>query len=299
MATLRDIQRRIQSVKKTAQITKAMQMVAAARLRRMQEALESTRPYADKMAQVVGDVVGHGEEGLHPLTEQRPGPRRLRLLVLSTDRGLCGGLNSNLFRMTRDLLAEGSGRYGAISLYLVGQKAVDHYKRREVEVAASSTHLFSGRPDFAGARMIAADLMKAFLEGEVDEVGVVFTRFHSMLSQRASHLTLLPLEPGEGAGGEGEEASEETRSGPVDYIYEPSREALLERLLPRYVEVELFWMLLEAQTSELAARMTAMDNATNNAHEMIDRLTLTFNRARQAAITKELMDIVSGAEALR
>lgn len=294
MATLRDIRRRIQSVKKTAQITKAMQMVAAARLRRLQEGLESTRPYADKMNQVVGQLVQQIEGGTHPLLEERPEPRKLELLVVSTDRGLCGGLNTNLFRMARDFLREKEGSYESISLYLIGQKARDYYKRRTVTVRKTRTHLFAGRPQFEVVRPIARDLMGSFLSGEADEVGVMFTKFHTVMTQRATFLPLLPLQKREAEGAESDSSSE---AG--DYLYEPSREALLEKLLPRYVEVQLFWIMLEAQTSEFAARMTAMDSATSNAKEMIDRLTLTFNRARQAAITKELMDIVNGAEALR
>lgn len=294
MATLRDIQRRIQSVKKTAQITKAMQMVAAARLRRLQEALESTRPYADKMNQVVGQLVGQIEGGTHPLLEERPGPRKMDLLVVSSDRGLCGGLNTNVFRKTRDFLAENKDAYESISLYLVGQKARDFYKRRDVTVRQTRTHLFSGTPQFEAIRPIAKDLVGSFLAGETDEVGVVFTQFQSVMTQRSTFLPLLPLRKREAEEPEGAEPEEVG-----DYIYEPSREALLEKLLPRYVEVQLFWIILEAQTSEFAARMTAMDSATSNAKEMIDRLTLTFNRARQAAITRELMDIVNGAEALQ
>jgi F-type H+-transporting ATPase subunit gamma len=294
MATLRDIQRRIQSVKKTAQITKAMQMVAAARLRRMQEGLESTRPYADKMTQVVGQLAGQMEEGTHPLLEERPAPRKMDLLVVSSDRGLCGGLNTNVFRKTRDFLAENKETYESISLYLVGQKARDFYKRREVTVRETRPHLFPGTPQFEAIRPIAKDLVGSFLSGETDEVGVMFTRFLSVMTQRATFLPLLPLQKRE------EEASDGAEPEEVgDYIYEPDREALLEKLLPRYVEVQLFWIMLEAQTSEFAARMTAMDSATSNAKEMIERLTLSFNRARQAAITKELMDIVNGAEALQ
>ena len=294
MATLRDIQRRIQSVKKTAQITKAMQMVAAARLRRLQEGLESTRPYADKMNQVVGQLVEQIEEGMHPLLEERPGPRKLTLLIVSTDRGLCGGLNTNLFRMARDFLREKEEAYESISLYLIGQKARDFYKRRDVNVLQTRTHLFSGTPQFEVVRPIARDLVGSFLSGETDEVGVMFTQFQSVMTQRATFLPLLPLQRRESE--DQEEAAPEEIG---DCIFEPSREAILEKLLPRYVEVQLFWLILEAQTSEFAARMTAMDSATNNAKEMIDRLTLSFNRARQAAITTELMDIVNGAEALQ
>ncbi len=293
MATLKDIQRRIQSVKKTAQITKAMQMVAAARLRRLQEALENTRPYADKMNQVVGQLAGQLEGGTHPLLEERPGPRKLELLVVSSDRGLCGGLNTNVFRKTRDFMTDNQDAYESMSLYLIGQKAKDFYKRRDLTVREVRTHLFPSGPQFDAIRPVAKDLVGSFLSGETDEVGVVFTQFLSVMTQRATYIPLLPLKKREAE--EQEEAEPEVTG---DYIYEPSQEALLEKLLPRYVEVQLFWIMLEAMTSEFAARMTAMDSATSNAKEMIERLTLTFNRARQAAITKELMDIVNGAEAL-
>jgi F-type H+-transporting ATPase subunit gamma len=231
---------------------------------------------------------------MHPLLEERPGPRKLTLLIVSTDRGLCGGLNTNLFRMARDFLREKEEAYESIALYLIGQKARDFYKRRDVNVLQTRTHLFSGTPQFEVVRPIARDLVGSFLSGEADEVGVMFTQFQSVMTQRATFLPLLPLQRRES-----EEKEEAVPEDMGDCIFEPSREAILEKLLPRYVEVQLFWLILEAQTSEFAARMTAMDSATSNAKEMIDRLTLTFNRARQAAITKELMDIVNGAEALQ
>lgn len=291
MATLRDIQRRIQSVKKTSQITKAMQMVAAARLRKIQEALENTRPYADKMNQVISDLVLQAEEGAHPFMEERPGPRNLELLVISTDRGLCGGLNTNVFRQVMAFLREQKEQYQDISLNLMGRKAKEYFKRRDVEVKRSRNQIFSGKPQFELIKPVATELTRSFLEGETDEVGVFFTRFQSMMTQRPDYITLLPLQKSEGA--------EDSMEGVADYIYEPSRDGLLKKLLPRYIEVRLYWAMLESLTSEFAARMRAMDSATTNAKEMIERLTLTFNRARQAAITTELMDIVGGAEALQ
>jgi F-type H+-transporting ATPase subunit gamma len=245
------------------------------------------------MNQVVGELAGQIEEGTHPLLQERPGPRKLGLLVVSSDRGLCGGLNTNVFRKTRDFMADNADAYESMSLYLIGQKAKDFYKRRDLTVREARTHLFPAGPQFDAIRPVAKDLVGSFLSGETDEVGVIFTQFLSVMTQRATYIPLLPLqkrEAEEPAGAESAEAG--------DYIYEPDREALLEKLLPRYVEVQLFWIVLEAMTSEFAARMTAMDSATSNAKEMIERLTLTFNRARQAAITKELMDIVNGAEAL-
>lgn len=296
MPTLRDIKRRIDSVKKTSQITKAMQMVAAARFRRVQEALENNRPYAEKMQEVIGGLVQGVEEGSHPLIQERPGPGKLELVVVSTDRGLCGGLNTNLFRQTLAHMRERQEEYSEISLNLIGRKAREYFRRREVTIKKSQNHIFPGLPRFELVKPLARELSRSFVEGDADEVAVCFTRFHSMSTQRPEVLTLLPLRTT--AEGRDSEGGAREASG-LDYIYEPSRDALLEKLLPRYVEVRLYWIMLEALTSEFAARMTAMDNATSNAKEMIDQLTLTYNKARQAAITKELMDIVSGAEALR
>jgi F-type H+-transporting ATPase subunit gamma len=292
MATLRDIRRRIKSVKKTSQITKAMQMVAAARLRRMQEFLKNASPYAEKMEGVVSALSLRVDRSLHPLFQQREEPRKLELVVVSTDRGLCGGLNTNLFRSVEAFFKENKEKYQEISLYLVGQKARDYFRRRKGNIKAMKTHLLVGKADFDIVVPIAKELISSFTRGETDEVGVFFNHFRSVLIQRVTYQGLLPIKAAVSLDREiGEQG--------VDYIYEPSRDEILTRLLPRYIEVQLYRIFLEAQTSEFAARMRAMDSATNNALEMIDRLTLTYNRARQAAITKELMDIVNGAEALR
>jgi len=294
MATLRDIRRRIQSVKKTSQITKAMQMVAAARLRKLQAALESARPYADKMEGVIQSLLAQVEGDVHPLMEQREGPRHLDLVVVSTDRGLCGGLNTNLFRRIRAFLGENENSYKAISLDLVGRKSREFFKRRKVSIRQTRVNLFPAVPRFETAKALSEELVQSFLSGEVDEVGIFYNEFRSVMTQRVTFRSLLPL-----TGKSRDEADQTQGVGIGNYLYEPGREFLLRSLLPRYVAVQLFRVLLEAQTSEFAARMTAMDSATSNAKEMMDRLTLTFNRARQAAITRELMDIVNGAEALK
>ena len=294
MATLRDIRRRIQSVKKTSQITKAMQMVAAARLRKLQAALESARPYADKMEVVIQSLLAQVEGDVHPLMEQREGPRHLDLVVVSTDRGLCGGLNTNLFRRIQAFLRENESSYKAISLDLVGRKSREFFKRRKVSIRQTRVNLFPAVPRFETAKALSEELVQSFLSGEVDEVGIFYNEFRSVMTQRVTFRSLLPL-----TGKSRDEADQTQGVGIGNYLYEPGREFLLRSLLPRYVAVQLFRVLLEAQTSEFAARMTAMDSATSNAREMIDRLTLTFNRARQAAITRELMDIVNGAEALK
>ncbi len=295
MPNLRDITRRIESVKKTSQITKAMQMVAAAKLRKTQEALENTRPYAEKMEEVVRNLVAQAEEGVHPLIQERPGPRKLELVVVSSDRGLCGGSNTNLFRRTQAFLKEEADQYEAISLNLIGRKGRDFFKRRPVTIGSQRNQLFSGPPQIDAVRPVAREMIRSFVSGETDEVGVLFNKFHSIMTQKPTYFSLLPLEKKEAA----EPADPEAAAGATDYLFEPARNELLAELLPRYIEVQLYWILLESMTSEFAARMTAMDSATSNAKEMIDKLTLTFNRARQAAITTELMDIVSGAEALQ
>jgi F-type H+-transporting ATPase subunit gamma len=281
-------------VKKTSQITKAMQMVAAARLRKLQAALESARPYADKMEVVIQSLLAQVEGDVHPLMEQREGPRHLDLVVVSTDRGLCGGLNTNLFRRIQAFLRENESSYKAISLDLVGRKSREFFKRRKVSIRQTRVNLFPAVPRFETAKALSEELVQSFLSGEVDEVGIFYNEFRSVMTQRVTFRSLLPL-----TGKSRDEADQTQGVGIGNYLYEPGREFLLRSLLPRYVAVQLFRVLLEAQTSEFAARMTAMDSATSNAREMIDRLTLTFNRARQAAITRELMDIVNGAEALK
>ncbi len=266
-------------------------MVAAARLRRMQEHLGNARPYADRMTEVIAGISSGIDTSRYPLLEEREEPRRLQVVVVSTDRGLCGGLNTNLFRKVEQFLKERRQQYRDIEFYLIGQKARDYFKRRDIPIKASKTHVLTGRAQFDTVVPIAKELMDSFLAGQVDEVGIFFNWFHSVLVQRVNYQTLLPIQPEDtGSRGAGES---------VEYIYEPTRDEILARLFPRFIEVKLYRIFLEAQTSEFAARMRAMDSATSNALEMIDRLTLSYNRARQAAITKELMDIVNGAEALR
>ena len=293
MAGILEIRRRVRAVKNIQQVTRAMQMVAAARLRRVQEALEGARPYADQMQEVIRGLLEQAEGEAHPLMERREGPRHLDLVIVSTDRGLCGGLNTNLFRRAQTFLKENESSYRAISLDLVGRKAREYFKRRQVTVRKARVGLFPGTPRFEVARALADELMNAFLSGEVDEVGILYSQFRSMLTQRPTYLPLLPL-----AGDETRE-EEAAQGGPTgNYLYEPGRQALLASLLPRYVAVQVYRVMLEAQTSEFAARMTAMDNATKNAEELIAKLTLSMNKARQTAITKEILEVVSGAAAL-
>ncbi len=289
MANLRAIRKRIGSVRSTQQITKAMKMVSAAKLKRAQDAIVAARPYAAKMREVVRALAGKAGPGGHPLLAARE-VRRLALLVVTSDRGLCGGFNSNLLRATNRYLAEHRGRYEEIVLFVVGRKARDFFRRRGVPMRKEYLGVL-GSLSYVHAEQLSHDLTDGFLGEEFDEVVVVFNEFRSPLSQVARFDRLFPV---------GLEGGEEAGDGSgVDYLYEPPRAEILATLLPKYVETQIFRVLLESVAGEHGARMTAMDSATNNATEMISSLTLHMNRARQAAITKELMEIIGGAEALK
>ncbi len=287
MPSLRDIKRRIKSVKNTQQITKAMKMVSAAKLRRAQEDILSARPYADRMLALIRHLATRASSDSHPLLS-RPGGERTEVVLMTSDRGLCGSFNVNLIRTTERFLKENPEQKKG--LYLVGRKGFEYYKRRDVAITRS-LNFGMARPSYEFAVRIARDIMADFLEGKLDEVYLIYSRFKSALSQEPVLQRILPIIM------EQKEGEEEGEGG--EYIYEPSEAGVLESLLPKYVEVQIFRALLETSASEHGARMTAMDNATRNASEMIDSLTLTFNRLRQAAITKELMEIIGGAEALK
>ncbi len=284
MPSLKIIRKRIGSVRNTQQITKAMKMVSAAKLRRAQEALVAARPYADKISALLATVASAVPEDAHPLLRPIGDVRRLRLIVVTSDRGLCGAYNSSLGRQAEGFLREG-GR--EVVLTVVGRKGVEYFRRRKGEI--TDRHVQIGPPSVALAREIASKAAAEFAAGQVDRVEILYSRFRSALSQVPTFETLLPIQIPALAEG----------AVPIDYLMEPDREALLSRLLPQYVEARTYKALLEGVASEHAARMTAMDSATGNASKMIFSLTLAMNRARQAAITKELMEIVSGAEALK
>jgi F-type H+-transporting ATPase subunit gamma len=288
MATLRDIQRRIRSVQSTQKITKAMKLVAAAKLRRAQERITAARPYAIKMGELLSDLVGRTEGDAHPLLARRTTGRR-RLVVITADKGLCGAFNSNILRASLAFLRE----QGAVdvTLVVVGKKARDFYRRREWQVKAEMLGFFD-RLAYSHAQELAGDLMSAYLAEEVDEVHLMYNEFRSVAVQRVARRQLLPIEA-EAAAGDGHGAA----GG--DYIFEPSSGAILASLLPRHVTTQVFRALMESIAGEYGARMTAMESASKNAKEMIDVLTIQYNKARQERITKELLDIVGGAEALR
>ncbi|MBI5328145.1 MAG: ATP synthase F1 subunit gamma [Deltaproteobacteria bacterium] len=284
MPNLRDIKRRIKSVKSTQQITKAMKMVAAAKLKRAHDDITAARPYAQKMLDIMNSLASIAGHDAHPLLSKR-GDNKIELVIITSDRGLCGGFNSNIVRAAEGFIASNAGRSG-ITLNLIGKKAKDYFKRRGLTIRQERP-LGSGRPNYSTAAEIAKEIVDSYTKEIFDETYLVYSEFKSALSQKTVMQRLLPIEPPK----EGE--------GAAEYIYEPSQEAILADILPKHIEVQTFRALLESSASEHGARMAAMDSATKNAKEMIEGLTLKYNRLRQAAITKELMEIIGGAEALK
>jgi F-type H+-transporting ATPase subunit gamma len=290
MATLRDIRRRIRSVESTQKITRAMKLVAAAKLRRAQERIVSARPYAVKMAELLSSLVRRAEGEAHPLLVRRPAARK-RLVIITADKGLCGAFNSNILRASLAFLREQGET--SVTLVVVGKKARDFYRRRQYEIKSEMLGFFD-RLAYSHAQELAGGLMQEYLSGEVDEVHLIYNEFRSVAVQRVKREQLLPIESADAADGPG---GAEGAAG--DYIYEPSPEAILAALLPRHVTTQVYRALMESVAGEYGARMTAMEAATKNAKEMISVLSIQYNKARQERITKELLDIVGGAEALR
>jgi F-type H+-transporting ATPase subunit gamma len=290
MATLRDIRRRIRSVESTQKITRAMKLVAAAKLRRAQERIVAARPYAVKMAELLSSLVRRAEGEAHPLLVRRPAARK-RLVIITADKGLCGAFNSNILRASLAFLREQGET--SITLVVVGKKARDFYRRRQYEIKSEMLGFFD-RLAYSHAQELAGGLMQEYLSGEVDEVHLIYNEFRSVAVQRVKREQLLPIESADAPDGQG---GGEGAAG--DYIYEPSPEAILAALLPRHVTTQVYRALMESVAGEYGARMTAMEAATKNAKEMISVLSIQYNKARQERITKELLDIVGGAEALR
>lgn len=284
MATLREIKQRIKGIKNTQQITKAMKMVAAAKMRRAQERMFSARPYASKIQELIQNLAANANETESPLLAIRP-VERLRLVVVTSDRGLCGSFNSNVIK--RALLEIRNNQDKEISLVTVGKKAGEFFRKRDFNVIASYDGIFNDL-QYAHADNLAQAIMKDFSDENVDAVQIVFNEFKSVARQEIVADTLLPLDMSEFEG-----------EGTVDYLYEPSEEALLLALLPKHLKMQVWRAFLESYASEQAARMMAMENATENATELISSLTLVYNKARQAAITTEILEIVGGAEALK
>jgi F-type H+-transporting ATPase subunit gamma len=303
LANLKEIRKRIGSVKSTQKITRAMKMVAGARLSRAQQRITALRPYAVKAGEVLSEVTmaarrrmeaeGVDDAG-HPLLAQRPEKSAL-ILVITSDRGLCGAFNTNITRRAERLWHEREADGKQVQIAVIGRKGRDYFRRRNAPIF----HVFSGvwdELDLAQARTVARKVLEPFLEGEVDAIYLVYNEFKSAMTQRVVVEALFPLAPAEAE--DESEGAEPDIQRDREFIFEPNKEALLERLVPMYVEITILRALYESMASELGARMTAMDSATKNASEMIAKLTLQYNRARQAAITTELMEIIGGAEAL-
>ena len=288
MATLRDIRSKIGGVKKTQQITKAMNMVAASKLRGAQMRMENFRPYAGKFLEVINNLSARIDPESFPLMAQRP-VKKVELISLTADRGLCGSFNVNLINNAEKFLKAKGRDQIEVSLVTVGKKGSDYFRRRKVAVRNAYTDLFSSL-DMTVAAGIGQDAMENFLMGQADEVYLLYGEFISLAIQRPKLQKLLPIAP---------PAAEGAQTGGPDYLFEPSPEAIFQELLPRYVNVQIYRGMLENAASEQAARMAAMDNASRNCKDLINSLTLVYNKARQSAITKELMDIVGGAEALK
>ena len=285
MPTLRDIRRRIRSVESTQKITRAMKLVAAAKFRRAQERLIAARPYAAKMGELMSNLVVHAEPEGHALLTRHVGTRK-RLVVITADKGLCGAFNSNILRASLHFLREAGNV--ELTLVVVGRKARDFYRRRQWTVKSEMLGFFD-RLAYAHAQELAGQLMEAYRNDEVDEVYLMYNEFRSVAVQHVKRQQLLPIEPSVGPEG---------GAPGTEYIYEPSADAILASLLPKHVTTQVFRALMESVAGEYGARMTAMEAASKNAKEMIDVLTIQFNKARQERITKELLDIVGGAEAL-
>jgi F-type H+-transporting ATPase subunit gamma len=294
MANLLDIRRRIKSVKNTQQITKAMKMVSAAKLKRAQERAVSARPFALKMAEVLTELASHaGEDFRHPLMDAR-GDARYLLVLVTADKGLAGAFNANLVKAAAAFIREHEGK--AVEILAVGRKGRDFFRRRGAEIVGEYIGLTGkGRIDHGEAIDVARDVMHRFTEDEgIDKVFVIFNEFRSVISQRVVVEQILPVSRAEEGGGEeGEDAPQNL----VGYKYEQPPEEIFSQLLPRLVETQLYRALLESVASEQGARMTAMDSASKNAGELIQSLTLNMNRIRQASITREIIEIVSGAAA--
>jgi F-type H+-transporting ATPase subunit gamma len=281
MPALIDIRRRIRSTKSTQQITKAMKMVSAAKLRRAQEAIFSARPYARKMMEVLNGVATRADPGSHPLLQER-GEDKVLLVIVTADKGLAGGFNANIIRAAVQFLEERQAK--DLRLDVIGRKARDFFKRRRFAIRTERLGLFQSL-QYAAAREIAGQLTKPYVEGEVDQVFLVYNEFKSVIQQNVVVERLLPIA----------KLTFDPKEPALDYLYEPGPGQIFANLLPRHVEFQVWRALLESAAAEHGARMTAMDAATNNADDMIERLTLYMNKVRQAAITKEIIEVVSGA----
>jgi F-type H+-transporting ATPase subunit gamma len=291
MPSLKDVKVKISAVKKTKQITKAMNMVASAKLRNSQQRIERFRPYADKFQELLGDLAGGADSRVHPLLEVREVVKTSLIVLVTSDRGLCGSFNTSLISMAIKLARAKTAQGKTVKFICVGKKGRDTVRKSPYELLLGYGDQM-GAFDFTLAAKLGVEVIGGYIRGEFDEVELIFGRFLSIARQDPTQLMVLPM-----VAAEAEKAS--APSGKLEYLYEPSVEGLLAQLLPRYVNVQLYRGLLDTSASEHAARMRAMDNATKNCDEMVGALSLAYNKARQATITRELMDIVGGTEALK
>jgi len=283
MANVRDIRRRIRSVRNTQQVTKAMKMVAAAKLRRSQERIVAARPYADQMLQVLRSLAARANPDTHPLLAVR-GTERLEMVIITADKGLCGGFNTNILKKATAFIQQ--HRSQVLTAHLIGRKGRDYFRKRGYKITGEYIDLFRNL-SYDDAARIARDIMTRYIECNLDAVYLVYNEFKSVIRQEVVIEQLLPLQ-----------RLEPLETGlRQDYLYEPSAQALFDELLPKHVEFQVLRALYESAAAEFGARMSAMDAATRNAEEMINSLTLNMNRVRQASITKEIIEVVSGAEA--
>jgi F-type H+-transporting ATPase subunit gamma len=292
MASLKEIRKRIGSVKNTQKITRAMKLVAAARLRKAQEAITAARPYSEALSRVVGDLAEHAGRDAHPLLAEKTGDRIL-LVVMTSDKGLAGGFNAQINRKVAELLKE-DWKDKDVKLRIVGRKGNDYSKRRFESNILDFRLAPAGETALEFSRELSNEVVDEFLDDKVDRVVVLYNEFVSAMTQNVTLMQVLPVEPVEH-----DESAGDEHAGAGDFVYEPSKQDLLDHLVPLAVQNSIFKSSLDSIASELGSRMSAMDSATKNAGDMIDKLSLTYNRARQAAITTELTEIVSGAESLK
>jgi F-type H+-transporting ATPase subunit gamma len=301
MPNMKDIRKKISSTKNTQQITRAMKMVSAAKLRRAQNSIVNARPYAYKLHSVISRLAASGSF-VHPLMAQVETPKKLLLVVLTSDRGLCGAFNGGIIKFTERFHRENKNKYEIINFIFVGRRGLDFFKKRDIHAVDTITNLVTEiRFDLAAG--LADRLMNEFTSGGYDEIKIIYNEFKSAISQKVIAETLLPIQAlkREETINAAEEDIKESEDAAVaaNYIFEPAPEVILSQLLPKHFAIQVYRAMLESIASEHGARMSAMDGATRNAGQMIRKLTLTYNKLRQAAITKELMEIVSGAEALK
>jgi F-type H+-transporting ATPase subunit gamma len=284
MATLRDVKRKINSIRSTQTITRTMRMISASKLRRAQEELEKITAYAVRMEELLKRMASRVPEQSHPLLLERAEPKKVLLFAIASDRGLSGAFNLNVANSVERFVRENRAHYERIGVYVVGRKIRDYLRRRSTETTREWVDMKTVGSEVA--REMAREVTELYLGGEFDKVYLIYTHFHSAINQKVMFEEFLPLRP------------EKTDEGP-DYLYEPDMQSIVDRFIPHYLFTKVYFALVESQTSEHASRMAAMENATSNCGEMIDHLTLVYNKTRQQSITNEMMDIVGGAEALQ